>query len=258
MLKTVDQSLKILGYFTKEKPLWGARELAKECGMNHATVYRILATLESNRFLVKDIETKKYALGIRLWELGLVMYDNLKLSQLIRPILKQLMIDTGESIFLTGLDGNEAITLDAMEPDNKVRYSVSIGSRVPLYAGASYRSILAFLPEEKIEEVLSGELKAHTPTSITEPEILRQKLAEIRENGWVRSEGEYTRDVTAIAVPLFGQSGKVVGSLTVAGPKYRMTEEGVKRHLHLLQQGQKEVTDVMKRYQLDLSCYFDI
>ena len=72
------------------------------------------------------------------------------------------MIDTGESVFLTGLDGDEALTLDAMEPDNKVKYSVSLGSRVPLYAGASYRAILAFMPPEKIDNILSGTLQAYT------------------------------------------------------------------------------------------------
>lgn len=257
MLKTVDQSLKILSYFTKEKPHWGARELAKETGMNHATVYRILATFESNRFLVKDVETKKYSLGFRLWELGLLMYDNLNLAKLIRPILKQLMVDTGESIFLTGLDRNEALTLDAMEPDNKVRYSVSVGSRVPLYAGASYRSIMAFMPEEKIEEILNGELKAHTPHSITDPDVLRRKLVEIRENGWAISNGEYTKDVTAIAVPLFDQNEKVFASLTVAGPNYRFTENDIERNLVLLKRARDKVTTVMQKYQLDINRYFD-
>lgn len=256
MLKTVDQSLKLLDYFTKEKPLWGIRELANESGLNHSTVYRILETLESNRFLVKDRETKKYSLGIRLWELGLLMYESLNLSQFIRPIMERLMHDTGESIFLTALDGDEALTLDTMEPDHKVKYSVSIGSRVPLYAGASYRSILAFMPEEKIEQILAGDLKAHTTESITEREVIRRELEHIRKTGWAKSEGEYTKDVRAIAVPLFNQDGHIFGSLTVAGPKYRFTDRHVEQSLIRLQQARDEMTAVIHKYQLDIDRYF--
>jgi DNA-binding IclR family transcriptional regulator len=257
MLKTVDQSLKLLNYFSKEKPSWGARELAKETGMNHSTVYRILETLEANRFLVKDDATKKYTLGIRLWELGLRMYDSMKLPELIRPIMKQLMIDTGESVFLTGLDGDEALTLDAMEPDNKVKYSVSLGSRVPLYAGASYRAILAFMPPEKIDNILRGTLQAYTENTMTDPQQIRETLTEIREKGWAQSSGEYTRDVMAIAVPLFDANDHIVGSLTVSGPKYRFTENDITRHLPLLQQAKEDVSAVMKKYRLNLNRYFN-
>jgi DNA-binding IclR family transcriptional regulator len=255
VLKTLDQSLKILLCFTREKPSWGARELAKEVGLNHANVYRILSTFEANRFLVKDPETKKYSLGIRLWELGIHMFDTLHVGTLIRPIMKRLMEETGESIFLTSLDDNQGLTLDVMEPDNVVKFSVSVGSRAPLYVGASYRTILAYLPEETVEQIIRQGLKKYTATTLTDPELLRKDLAEIRAKGWGRSEGEYTPDVIAIAVPLFSHAGNVMGSLAVSGPIYRMSEEKIERSLKLLQQAKREIDEIVGKYRLDLSRY---
>lgn len=255
MLKTLDQALKILVSFTKEKPEWGARELAKELDLNHTNVYRILSTFEKNQFLVKDPITKKYSLGLPIWELGLIMYDNLSVPQLIRPIMQKLMDQSGESIFLTGLAGDEGLTLDVMEPDNVVKYSVSVGSRAPLYVGASYRSILAFLPDERIQKVISGHLQAYTPTTITDPDELMVELKTIRDQGWARSDGEYTKDVIALAVPLFLPDGKVIASLTVSGPTYRMSEEKIEYCLELLQQAKSEITELINKYKIDFSNY---
>ncbi|MFP3416583.1 IclR family transcriptional regulator, partial [Bacillus sp. SIMBA_074] len=77
----------------------------------------------------------------------------------IRPILERMMEEAGESIFLTSLDGDEGLTLDALEPDHVVKFSVSVGSRSPLFVGASYRSIMAYLPKEHIERIIQQGLK---------------------------------------------------------------------------------------------------
>lgn len=235
--------------FTKEKPVWGGRELANELGMNHTNIYRILETFEKNRFIIKDAETKKYSLGYALWELGSIMYETLNISQLIRPILKELCEKTGESVFLTKLDRDEAVTLEVLEPENKVKFSVSAGSRAPLYVGASYRSILAFLPEEAQESIIEAGLVKYTKTTMTDPQELRAELKRIRKQGWAESKGEYTEDVIAIAVPLFNEED-VVGSITVSGPIYRMTDDKRKEYLPLLKAARDETAETMKRYKL--------
>lgn len=256
MLKTLDQSLKLLQLFTKEKPEWGARELAKETGLNHTNVYRVLSTFEANRFLVKDPETKKYALGIRLWELGLTMRESFHVSRLIRPILERMMVESGESIFLTCLDGDEGLTLDALEHDNVVKYSVSVGSRSPLFVGASYRSMMAYLPTEHIERIILQGLKQYTKNTIADPDRLRAELARIREEGWARSTGEYTPDVLAIACPLFHYEGQIMGSLTISGPLYRMPEEKIEKYHDILMRGKQEIDQMIKSYRIDLSRYY--
>ncbi|GIO05577.1 transcriptional regulator [Brevibacillus reuszeri] len=256
MLKTLDQSLKLLQLFTKEKPEWGARELAKETGLNHTNVYRVLSTFEANRFLVKDPETKKYSLGIRLWELGLTMSESFHVSRLIRPILEGMMKEAGESIFLTCLDGDEGLTLDALEPDHAVKFTVSVGSRSPLFVGASYRSMMAYLPKEHIERIIQQGLKQYTQNTIADPDQLRAELALILEQGWAKSAGEYTPDVLAIACPLFNYEGHIMGSLTISGPLYRMPEENIEKYRDILMRGKQEIDKLIKEYRIDLSRYY--
>ncbi len=251
MLKTLDLALKVLMMFTREKPVWGGRELANELGLNHTNIYRILETLEKNRFVSKDKVTKKYSLGYATWELGMIMYEGLNVNQLIRPILNRLKDETGESIFLTILDGEEAVTLEVVEPENKVKFSVSAGSRAPLYVGASYRAILAYMPDEFIESIIHSGLKKYTKTTMTDPDQLRAELEKVRERGWAQSQGEYTRDVIAIAVPLF-DGDEIIGSVTVSGPIYRMSDEKIQQYLPLLMETRDEIREVIQKYQLKL------
>lgn len=251
LLKTLDLSLKVLRMFTREMPVWGGRELANEMNINHTNIYRILETLEKNRFVTKDPVTKKYSLGYATWELGKIMYESLNVDTLIKPSLDRLCEETGESVFLTILDRDEAVTLAAVEPENKVRFTVSAGSRSPLYVGASYRSILAFLPEEVVEKVISEGFIKYTKYTVDSGERLKEELARIRKNGWGESQGEFTPEVLAIAVPLNDDFG-VIGSITVSGPIYRMTEEHKKACLPLLMKARDEIEVIIKRYNIKL------
>ena len=252
MLKTVNLALEVLKMFTKDKPIWGGRELAHEMELNHTNIYRILETLERNGFISKDPITKQYSLGFVVWELGTTFYEGLNINSLVNPILEMLSENTGESVFLTVLDNKEAVTLTVVEPKNKVKFSVSAGSRAPLYVGASYRSILAYMPEESIENVINSGLVKHTAKTMTDPNDLRNELSLIRKHGWAESHGEYTPDVVALAVPLLIDN-IIIGSITVAGPSYRMEDEQKSVSLPLLKQTRDEIEEVITRYNLKLN-----
>ncbi|WP_156291854.1 IclR family transcriptional regulator [Oceanobacillus salinisoli] len=253
MLKTLDLALKVIRMFTKDKPVWGGRELANELQMDHAKIYRILETFEANNFIYQDPVTKKYSLGLAALELGMTMYDGLNIKEIITPVLDELSQKTGESVFLTVLDKNEAVTLETVEPKNKVKFSVSVGSRAPLYVGASYRSILAYMSEEFIEQYIEKcQFEQFTENTMTDPDDLRNELKRIKKQGWAMSEGEYTPEVIAIAVPLFDRANGIIGSVTVSGPVFRMSDERVREFLPLLQETKDEVEDIITRYQLEI------
>ncbi|AOV08719.1 IclR family transcriptional regulator [Sporosarcina ureilytica] len=223
MLKTVNLALRTLKMFDDQNSTWGGRELAHEMGVNHTSLYRILETLENNDFVRKDFETKRYSLGPAVWELGMRYYSQLNIEKVLRPLLDELCHLTGESVFFTVLNKNEGLTLMVSEPENKVKFSVSEGSTAPLYVGASYRAISAFLPEEQQDEIIGGELTQYTANTLVDAGDLKKELQKIRDNSWSLSQGEYTPDVNAIAVPVFVHK-EVIGSLTISGPMYRFSE----------------------------------
>ncbi|WP_245954349.1 IclR family transcriptional regulator [Paenibacillus flagellatus] len=223
----MDNALELLEYFTRENPTWGVRELAKEMDMSHSIVHRILTTFESHGFLIQNQDTKKYELGTKLWEYGSIIRDNLRISDVIFPIMQRLSAETGESVFLTWLDYHEGICVEIAESPQKLKYAVSIGNRTPLYAGASNKAIMAFLPAEDQEAIIAKGLKPVTGKTVIDPAKLRDDLTVIRRNGWAYSVGEYSDSIFGIALPLFSNKGEVVASITLAGPEYRMPKSKV-------------------------------
>lgn len=248
MLKNLSLSLHLLKKFSHEKKSWGVRELAKELGVNHTVIFRILETMRENDFLVQNPETKKYSLGVVFLELGTITKAGLGLDELIRPVLAELCQVLSESVFLTTIDGDECITLMVVEPPNRVKVSAFEGSRSPLYAGASYRSILAFQPDEFIEEILHKGIIQFTSNTLTEPEAYWKEIRKIRTEGYAISCGEYTPDVIAIAVPLLDPSRRVTASITVSCPAYRFSEELKSRMVEQLFQKKAVLEEVLSKF----------
>jgi DNA-binding IclR family transcriptional regulator len=237
-LKTLDNALVLLKYFTKENPTWGVRDLAKEMCMNHTVVYRILSTFREHGFLVQNPETNKYELGLKFLEYVTVIQQHLNISDGIYPVMKRLVAETEESAFLTWLDGTEGVYLEIVESPKSIKFAVSIGSRSPLYSGASNKIMMAFLPEDIQKEIIERGLHPITNKTITNANELRIDLQHIRLQGWCRSTGEYSDDVTGLAIPLFNAQNNIIASLTLAGPHYRFTSNRVKELLlHLKQKG---------------------
>ncbi|OLN31985.1 IclR family transcriptional regulator [Desulfosporosinus metallidurans] len=234
-LKTLDNALEILRYFTYEHPAWGVRELAKELNISHSIIYRVLATFEDHGFLVQNEDTKKYELGIKFWEYGLIVRSKLRISDMIYPTMEKLANETGESVFLTWLDELEGICVDIAESSQRVKFAVSIGSRTPLYAGASNKIIMAYVPEKDQLAIIEKGLQEFAGYTIVDPQKLLKNLEEIRLQGWCYSLGEYSDAVVGVALPLFTRKRKITGSITVAGPEYRFPESKVREVLTILE-----------------------
>lgn len=246
LLKNLDNALNLLSYFKSEKKTWGVRELAKEMDISHTIVYRILSTYEKHGILLKNPDTSKYQLGLRLLEYMLIIQDSFSISEIINPIMKKISEDTKETIFLTWLEGTEGVCIELAESSQRVKLTATIGSRTPLYGGAWGKAIMAFLPEEMTHAILNEGIDRITNKTITSPEKLVKNLEEIRQNGWCYSVGEYADNTAGIAVPLFNGRGQVVGSLTAAGPDYRIGPDRIEFILEHIRKGRDEIQKCLR------------
>ncbi|NIK22202.1 DNA-binding IclR family transcriptional regulator [Paenibacillus lupini] len=142
---------------------------------------------------------------------------------------------------------------EIVESSQTIRYGVTVGSRSPLYTGASNKVIMAFLPKEEQESLMSNGLQPFTNKTIVSEDALRLDLEKIRAAGWAYSVGEYTESVFALSLPLFNASREVVSSLTVGGPEFRMSPEKIEAALQKLSQGRQLAVITVPREKLILS-----
>ncbi|XVQ14655.1 IclR family transcriptional regulator [Spirillospora sp. CA-255316] len=219
----------------------GVSAISRELGISKAVVYRILQSLVSREVLATDEGVPGYRLGPAAVALGASALRRFDARAAATPVLRRLREETGETTTLSGLVGDERVYLDQFESPREIKMTVDLGTRFPLHAGSSGKIILAFLPEERREAVLSRPLAALTERTVTDEAALRAELRAIAAEGVAVSLGERQADAGSVAAPLIGPDGEVHGSISICGPSYRFTPEAVDRYRALVREAAEEI-----------------
>lgn len=241
-LRTVNRALDVLLLFDKEHPEWSVAELSQALGLHRSIVYRILRTFEQRGVVTRSNTGGRYRLGLKLVELANVVLASMDLRQVARPAMERLVRETGEAAFLTVVSEDESVCIEKVDSPQPIRAMLTIGDRSPLYAGASNKLLLAYLPADTIDELIARGLQPITPRTITDPIPLKQSLAKIRQQGWAYTVGELTPGAAAISVPLWDSNGTVVAALSIAGPASRFSEDRLQTLIEITCQAAEEVS----------------
>jgi DNA-binding IclR family transcriptional regulator len=123
------------------------------------------------------------------------------------------------------LDDQDMVYLSIIESPQRVKLAAAIGQRLPAYATASGKAILAFLPEKAVLHILNQGMPRLTPYTHVTPEAFFTDLISVRERGFALSEQELEDDINAVAAPVFDMEGRPIASVAVASPAFRLTHE---------------------------------
>jgi DNA-binding IclR family transcriptional regulator len=224
-IRAVDRALDILLCFTRQTPRLTMTQIADQVGMNKSTVHRLLGTLEKKRFLQRDSSTGYYHLGIRLFQMAYLTLEHNDLRHHAAPFLHRLCEEHRETVTLSVLDDSDVIFLDLVESPHRVKLAASTGQRLPAFATAAGKAIMAALPDETVKQVLERGMQQYTPQTIQSSEIFFRDIRQTREQGFSISEQEYEEGINAVASPILDPDGRPIAAITVAGPAYRLLRE---------------------------------
>jgi len=203
-------------------------EIVARSGYNSSTALRLLRMLAEDGFVSFKPETKLYRPGGEFLRLAAISLNDNPFYARLRPALAALARETGETVGFNLYDREAGIMVIVMteRSPQPLGYDVPLGRKDFLHAGASGKAILAFLPDEEIEAVIARHgLPLVTPDTITDKAQLMAQLREIREEGCVVSQGERVEGAVGSAAPVYGEDGKVLGSLLVTIPAFRYSPE---------------------------------
>lgn len=218
----------VLLAFTRA-PQCGVSEIARDLGISKAVVHRILQSLESRQLVTRAGSSKQYRLGLGAAAIGARAFRSTDLRMAALPVLRQLREATGETTTVSALVGRRRVYLDQVRGTFEVRMMVELGTSYPLHAGASSRAILAYVPEEMRQQVLSGPHEEFTPATLTNATEITRELHQVRKRGYAASLGERDRDAGSVAAPVFDNHSGVVGSISVCGPLNRFQSHNLNR-----------------------------
>ncbi len=213
--RSLERALQILTAFSFDVREMTLGELSESLHLPKATVYRLASTLTEYAFLRYDERLKKYSLGLQLFELGSIVFASFSLRKTASPHLDQLHSRLGKTIFLGIFQEDEVIYIDKRESVlNPIRFASEVGSRRPPYFGMFGQLLMAFLSDEEVDGILEkNPLEAITKKSITAKEEFKEKLREIRDQGFCVDVEEAIDGITGISAPVRDYTGKVVAAL---------------------------------------------
>lgn len=203
-----------------------APEIASRLGLHRATVFRLLANLESRGY-VHRMEDGTYRLGRRLLEMSAWAYQSEYPAEIVRPLLRELAERTGETAQFWIREGFEAVCIDQIDSPGEVKLSNRVGRTVPLNTGAVAKVLLTWAPPRVIDEFLQKPLAGFTDRSIKDREALRAELNRVRECGYAFSDGEVGPASRGIAAPVYNAKGEVHAAVGILAPFDRVTEENL-------------------------------
>lgn len=239
--KTVVRSMDLLQLFLTHAKL-NISEMAKLSGIPKTSVLRMIGSLEEMRFLKKDTEGF-YSLGLLFLQYGNLVAERLDIRHIALPVMQQLRDEIQEAIHLVLRDGDESIYIEKLDTDHPVRLFTKIGRKAPLYAGASSRIILAFMPEEEREEYLEAtELLRIASGTITDKAQLRQILERSRQEGYSFSRSELENYTAELSAPIFDHTGQIIAALSAAGLEVQFEEERIPELVKEVQQAANEIS----------------
>lgn len=162
-------------------------ELAATLGVHRSNAYRLLRTLEEHRFILRD-DAGLIRLGPRMVALARSVAPDLTTAA--APELTRLAHETGMTVFLAVLDGEDIITLSSTAPAGvTAAVTRKPGDRHSWRVGA---------PGHAIESSLNASERAAFLGN-SEPTPESEKAA---AQGFALSQSEVIEGVTSIAVPL--------------------------------------------------------
>jgi IclR family pca regulon transcriptional regulator len=220
--QSLERGLAILSCFTPKRPVLGIADIADELGMSRSTTHRYVITLVALGYLEQGA-SRKYRLGLRVTNLGMSALNSTGLREHAHPYLEELRQRTSYTTSLAVLDGSEIVYVDRARSFRRAQGKIDLdlhpGSRLPAYATAMGKILLAYLPEADQRELLGSiKLAKRGPNTITSKKALRDELDEVREEGFAVNDQELAPDLFAIAAPVRNEAREVVAAINVAAP----------------------------------------
>jgi len=243
-ISTLSRTLKILEAFDTNTPALRLTDIAEKVKLHKSTVYRLLSFLVSQNYLLFEESTKRYRLGYKFLTLASVVLSHLDLTDIARPIMRELVEETNQTANLAILDRDAVIYIAKVEPSSSIRISTRIGARVPAYCTALGKVLLANMPQDNLNGYLSAlKLSRFTKATIINKNKLKQELKKIRETGFALDHEEFLDGLVCVAYPIFDYKNEAVAALSISGPVTVFKEEQITEWTKLLKLSSQRISE---------------
>ncbi|MEJ4044472.1 DNA-binding transcriptional regulator KdgR [Erwinia sp. SLM-02] len=221
----------------------GITELSQRVMMSKSTVYRFLQTMKTLGYVSQEGESEKYALTMKLFELGAKALQNVDLIRSADIQMREISRQTREAIHLGALEEDSIVYIHKIDSLYNLRMYSRIGRRNPLYSTAIGKVLLAWRNYDEVREILADvEFVLSTQKTLNGVDELLTALDRVRSQGYGEDNEEQEEGIRCIAVPVFDRFGVVIAGLSISFPTIRFAEEHKAAYVAMLHRAAKTIS----------------
>ena len=225
-VQSVDRALSIIETLAEDDEGYRLSDLAIRTGLSTSTVHRLLATLESRRFVQFDRAELKWHVGARAFTVGATFARRRNFSAQAVPYLRKLRDLTRETANLAVVDDEFIVVLTRMESREIMRSLTKVGGRVAMVASGVGKAVLATYSDEDVSAIIRHHgMPRLTEKSIVRPSDLFRELARVRRDGYAIDDEEACMGLRCIASVVYNDCAEPLAAISVSGMTGRLIDE---------------------------------
>jgi IclR family acetate operon transcriptional repressor len=225
-VQSLTRALSILNELAASERGLNLSETAARTGLAVSTTHRLLNTLQQKHFVQFNPDHGVWTIGVQSFIVGNAFLRVRELSLIARPIMRQLMESTGETINLAVENQGEAIYIAQIETHLTMRAIAKPGGRAAMHASGVGKAILACMDDEMVNRILMRHgMPKLTEKTFVDPQKLKNQLTDIRRKGYAVDDEENGIGLRCIAAAITDETSQPIGAISLSGPAVRVRKD---------------------------------
>lgn len=207
-------------------------EIAGRVGLNKATTFRLIQTLQACGYVQQDPVTKRYSLSLKVLDLQTAGLMALKFPQIAQPLLEDLSRSLHESSSMAILEGPWIRYVARAAAPRIMTDTLQVGSRLPAHATSMGKVLLAAQGAHWVEALYRDQtMEMRSPQTITDVDALMRRLSEVAEQGYAISNEELEVGHRSASAPVFDRQGQVIAAINLSTATGRVSLEQLREQM---------------------------
>ncbi len=243
--RTCSRILNILELVSLHDEGMSFSEIITELDIPKGSLHPLIQTLVARKYLKYNDKTQKYLLGETLFILGNKYLSRVNILEQVKEKLTTLTNKTDETTYFGVLSGTDVLYLLKSESSNAIRITASVANKLPAYSTGFGKAILSQFNAEELKQLYPEGLKAITPYTITDINVLAEQSQKTRETGIAYEYQESTLGIRCIATPIYLDQ-KVVSGISIAIPIYRYDENKLDLFIRHMLETRNQIEQILE------------
>lgn len=201
-VKQISNLFELMDFFVRAKKPLSVREIVEEFSWPRSSVFNMVSTMVACGYLYQPVPRGGYWPTTRWMDLARELSGGEPLPESVHKLLVEIMNRTGETLAIASAEGTSVVLLDVVEPPAVIRYTASVGQRLPIHVTAAGRAILAQYSASERAAVLERiKYQRSVKNAFRTAAAVEREIHQGAENGWHVNLANYAHDLAGVAVP---------------------------------------------------------